>query len=487
MPPNEQRIVSDGDGRQSQAGCRWTQIHHLVLIDARSKPAQPLVLFVSRKNGILKLPVVRLENESFFYSTERLVREVESRLGVRIAFLRCLSSINSTPYGTCENVVVGELLTETCLGREALTAANLNQMLARLPPNSPSGYTLKLVQKWLAGDSERRVPWSRLGWFSKTSVWLADRLRSLGLGEVAAIKQIRAWERSCVLSAETVSGRIFLKCVPEMFRHEPALTQWLCKHEPESAPTVLDWGCLPVVGHYLLMRDYGGQQLATIRDIKQWEHAIEDFALLQRRLDTRADSLGALGVPLRSICDLSPRAERMLADRSALQACRDGLTDAEVSELDKLLPTLRRAASAILSGSLAPSLDHGDLWSEQIIVRPSPESTAALFTDWSDCAISHPFMGLAFFCDDAAEVLLHEPAAYDRLRDCYLENWSDTMPRAELRKQFASAELLGPLQNALLYYEHILPSMEMAWEMEHMFMFHLRLVLKVAKRSASAA
>jgi len=462
------------------------QLHHLVLIDIHSNSQEPTVLFVSRKDGVSELPVVQLENEAFSYSGEKLVHEVQSKFGIKIALLRCLSSVYSARYGSYENIVVGELLSDDGHVGGALFTAGLNQMLANLPLDNPALSSLNLAKQWLAGDSNRRVPWSRPGWFRNASAWLAEKLRSLGFGEMATITQIRAWERSCVLCAENDSDRFFLKCVPEIFRHEPALTLWLSQHESGSVPIVLDCGHKSVMGHYLLMRDYRGEQLTTIADIKQWESAIEDYASLQRRLGACTDALGSLGVPFRSVRDLPVRADRMFSDRRTMQNCLDGLNDAEATELDKLLPTLRRATSIILAKSLGPSLDHGDLWSGQIIVGPAPLFNSTLFTDWSDCAVSHPFMGITFFCDDADETLLRESSAYDTLRHCYLDRWSGMMPSVDLRAQFDSAELLGPLQNALLYYECILPSMELAWEMEPMFMFHLRLLIKVAKRSALA-
>ena len=481
MPSNDRQTTGVSESMEPCTGSN--QVHHIVLVDFCSKPT-PDVLFLGRERGDVELPVIRLEDEYFFYSAERLVREIFARYGVQVAYLRCLSSVSSVQPSTCDNVVVAEVLSDSGLIGGALKRGRLPDLIDAASSNSPSRLALQKVQNWLTRDTVHRVPWSRPGWFGRTSHWVTERLRVLGFGRVSMVKQIRAWERSCVLSAETDAGRIFLKCVPEMFRQEPKLTHWLSQNETGCIPVVLDGGYLPTVGHYLLMRDYGGEQLTSIREIDTWKSAISDYASLQRRLTNSSDVLSKLGVPVRSVHDLASRAERLFSDRPAFRNCVGGLTEAEASELDKLVPVLRDAVSCALAVEFPPTLDHGDMWSGQIIVRES--SPTALFTDWSDCALSHPFMGLAFFCDDAELMLGHESGAYEVLRDCYLDQWSGALPNEVLREQFDSAELLGPMQNALVYYERLLPSMEMAWEMEHMFVFHLRLLLRIAKRRAQA-
>ncbi len=66
------------------------------------------------------------------------------------------------------------------------------------------------------------------------------------------------------------------------------------------------------------------------------------------------------------------------------------------------------------------------------------------------------------------------PAAKDRLVQAYLSEWG----AAGSVELYRAGEIIAPLYAALRYQHDILPRMEIAWEMENMLNYNLRLMLK---------
>ncbi|MGB9578621.1 MAG: hypothetical protein ACPL3S_05055, partial [Halothiobacillaceae bacterium] len=103
-----------------------------------------------------------------------------------------------------------------------------------------------------------------------------------------------------------------------------------------------------------------------------------------------------------------------------------------------------------------------------------------VFIDWSDASISHPFFSMAFFSDDdeMRPYLGDIPDIALQMRDAYLEPWTVYEPYDILTQAWSIACSLAPLSTALLYHDHILPGMEVQWELENMVPYFLRSVLR---------
>ncbi|MBK9751442.1 MAG: phosphotransferase [Chloroflexi bacterium] len=123
------------------------------------------------------------------------------------------------------------------------------------------------------------------------------------------------------------------------------------------------------------------------------------------------------------------------------------------------------------------TLTHGDFWAGQIV---QTEDDRLLFTDWSDAACAHPFFDVAFFLAEISADLPDVPGAKDRLVQAYLSEWGELGST----EAYAAAEIIAPLYTALRYHHDILPRMEIAWEMENMLNYNLRLMLKACAEQA---
>ena len=100
----------------------------------------------------------------------------------------------------------------------------------------------------------------------------------------------------------------------------------------------------------------------------------------------------------------------------------------------------------------APSLDHNDLHTWNVFMDSGAGS--ARFYDWGDCVVAHPFasmlVALGFVQLHVLEVGVDDPRVV-RLRDAYLEAFSDLAPRAELVEALELACRVGKAARALTW------------------------------------
>jgi hypothetical protein len=140
-------------------------------------------------------------------------------------------------------------------------------------------------------------------------------------------------------------------------------------------------------------------------------------------------------------------------------------------------PRLHTACEALGGYNIPLSLEHGDLWTGQIIIRPEG---GYIYTDWSDSAITCPLFSLPYFLAEVDNELPGIANARDHLRDAYLREWTAFEPMVRLLEAYESVKLLSPLYTTLQYAYDLLPCMEQRWEMENMIGYNLRLLLREA-------
>jgi hypothetical protein len=259
-----------------------------------------------------------------------------------------------------------------------------------------------------------------------------------------------------------------------MFGCEPALAAWLYARYPGSFPVVLD----SHPGEDCVMAAYEGQSLMEQPDLALWQRALAKYAGLQVDLIAHGDELRALDLPERGPDWMDAHTDELLADDAALKSGISPLTDEEIHHLRSLAPRLHAACGALAAYNIPFSLEHGDLWTGQIVAQ---SAGSFLFTDWSDCAITHPFFSLPFFLAEVEKELPAEPDARRKLREAYLSAWAAFESPARLLEAESYAQFLSPWYTTLRYYLDILPYMEIRWEMENMLAYNLRLLLRTVR------
>ncbi len=253
----------------------------------------------------------------------------------------------------------------------------------------------------------QRAAWLRPGWYDEVVAWIDDVLRSSGRPAADEVVPIRQWGISTVLRADTPAGRVWFKAAFPGFRQEAAITEWLHRVSPGSVPPVLaadrDRG-------WLLLDDLGDRTEAA--DEPATRAAIDELVTVQRLTVDRLDELRDLGAPDRRLGRLVGDLVEALDTTVAREILGDPHPPSMVEALTE--------AIAHVDGVLPDVLVHGDFHPGNI----APRVRGATVFDWSDAAISSPFVDIPTWTwwypddDDRVELVWScFEAAWDREHD----------------------------------------------------------------------
>jgi hypothetical protein len=304
-------------------------------------------------------------------------------------------------------------------------------------------------------------PWSDPGWLAEMTAWIDGSLAAIGTRRRGPVREVRAWERSAVVTFETDRGRMWGKAVPEVFAHEIAVTSLLADIDPGVVPPVV---AADVALGRLITVHVEGPSLAAVPDEPAaWSATLSRLAELQRVLALEPAALAVVGVAAAPLADLADAIPRLLADDDLLLVDRPGgLSGSEAAALRDDLPEFVAACRELAASGVPDSLEHGDLSADEVIVG----EMGPVFLDWSDGSITHPFLS-------AASLLGHRPASataasaaadvdVDDLVAAYLGPWLGAglgLDGAAGRRAMAAARLVLPLHVATLYADRILPAL----------------------------
>ncbi|NUR72999.1 MAG: phosphotransferase [Hamadaea sp.] len=192
----------------------------------------------------------------------------------------------------------------------------------------------------------------------------------------------------------------------------------------------------------------GGVTLRAAEDgkfrLEVWEQMLAEYAYLQRSLTPHVDDLLAVGTP-----DLRPQRLPELFDLLLGDPfVRANVTD-QLDALAAVRPAVVRAAEELAASGIAPTLQHDDLHDANVLVREPKHA----FFDWGDASVAYPFGTLLVTLRVAArkaEVEEGDPLLA-RLRDAYLEPWTDTHARADLVRWADAAMTVTKISRAMSY------------------------------------
>jgi hypothetical protein len=191
--------------------------------------------------------------------------------------------------------------------------------------------------------------------------------------------------------------------------------------EPLAVDAARGWSLLPD----------GGPILRSVEGVA-WEPFLAAYAQLQRDLAPRAGEMVALGVP-----DLRLLDGRGLDGWLAALPIPDAVAG--------YLPTLRELGKELAHSPIAPSIQHDDLHDANIFA-------GGQIFDWGDSSVGHPFGTLLV----TLRVARHVGRDADRLRDAYLEPWTDLAPRVQLLREAEVAQQLAKVGRALSWQRAII-------------------------------
>ncbi|SCL61290.1 Phosphotransferase enzyme family protein [Micromonospora citrea] len=290
--------------------------------------------------------------------------------------------------------------------------------------------------------------WTDPYWRDTALGWVGDRLGRHGRRIVGPVEpRVRPW--SLVWRVPTDAGDAWFKANNPGTRHEAALLDALARLAPGRVldPIAVDaergWSLLPDGGRSL--RD----ALAGDRDVlTRWERVLPEYADLQRTVAPRAGELLALGVPDHRPEALPELFEALLDDQeSLLLGAADGLDVEAYGRLRAHRDTFAEQCRRLADSGVAPSVQHDDLHDGNVFVGDDGHR----FFDWGDASVAHPFGTLLVTLNSVAHAL-DLPAGdptLARLRDAYLEPWSDRHDRAALREASRLAVRVTRVSRAL--------------------------------------
>ncbi|WP_433017768.1 phosphotransferase family protein [Kribbella sp. CA-294648] len=118
----------------------------------------------------------------------------------------------------------------------------------------------------------------------------------------------------------------------------------------------------------------------------------------------------------------------------------DRLDPAERARLARRTEQLREAIIELAAIGVPDTLLHGDLRPRNLAVRDG----RALVFDWTDSAVSHPFLDLVTFLEERSQLSMDL-----LLVDVYLAEWEEYASPADLRRALELAMELGALHHMM--------------------------------------
>lgn len=293
----------------------------------------------------------------------------------------------------------------------------------------------------------RAAAWTDSAWVDAILSWARERLASHGRTISGAVEQshVRPW--STVFRIPTNGGVVWCKAAAPGTAHEARLLTAFAAWGVANVVLPLD---VDVGRGWLLLED-GGPTLRQTRpdgtgdaDLSAWEAILAEYAGLQRSVEDRAEELVRLGVPDGRPAVLADTLRGIVqddrwwslvgpADRPSAHAGRERMRG---------LGAWVAATAGELEGfGIAATIQHDDLHGGNIFVG----AAGTRIFDWGDAAVAHPFGTLVTTLNSVAYRLGTEPDGPDliRLRDAYLEAWTDELPRTALDEALELALDLG--------------------------------------------
>ena len=295
----------------------------------------------------------------------------------------------------------------------------------------------------LSAGSPATPPWTMPDWYDEALPWIDEHLTRIG-----RTTQVRSWGLSNVLRVPTADGDVYFKALahsttitparpdalPFLFAHEPRFLRMLSDEHPGAVPAPL---AIDEKRAWMLLPDLGSP-LADEPDIAVWTEALRGHARLQRWYANEPERLLEFGCVDRRLAVLEAELDRLLGPNPAT----DRLEPAERAQLPRRAEQLRAAITELAAIGVPETLLHGDLHPRNVAVRDG----RVLAFDWTDAALSHPFLDLVTFVDERSPI-----SADPRVTDAYLAEWEEYASPAEVRRALALAQELGALHQIMTY------------------------------------
>jgi hypothetical protein len=305
-------------------------------------------------------------------------------------------------------------------------------------------------------DQNQQLPWEQPGWFDQASNWIhaeLERNRRVIAGPIELL-HTRPW--SAFALVPTQQGPVYFKAASPSLRFEAAITQALARWRPDCM--------LPVIAADLergwMLSSHAGVTLRSLMqsvdDLRHWHKVLALYAEVQIELVSRAPELVALGMPDRRLATLPRLFKRLLEDTDNLRVgLPKGLTHEEYRRLRDLRPRFDALCEHLAGYALPETICHEEIHDNNVVFG----SGQYTFADWSDSSVAHPFFTMLVTLRSVAYRLKLDEDGLEvmRLRDIYLEPWTQFGSPGDLRAAFQLAYRLAMVNRSLSYHRILGP------------------------------
>jgi Phosphotransferase enzyme family len=297
--------------------------------------------------------------------------------------------------------------------------------------------------------------WGSAAWREQAVSWLDEQLAGVAIERTGEVEQphLRPW--ATALRAPTTDGTVWLKAAGPGTAFEVGLYELLERVAPEHVltPIAIDvgrgWIVLPDGGRPLgeaLSGDELADALVTV---------LPQYGQLQRDLASHADHLLALGLADMRATVMPRRFAEALQVVGEYVERRGEPADREAyRRVAALGETVAAWSDELAAAPGPPSIDHNDLHPWNVFTDAGDGPGRARFYDWGDSVVAHPFASMLVALGFVQfHVLEAGPgdARLLRLRDAYLEVFSDLAPHGELVDALELACRVGKVARALTW------------------------------------
>jgi hypothetical protein len=307
-------------------------------------------------------------------------------------------------------------------------------VIARLEPAWSRAAVARWARERAEGWSSLRPAWSHPGWLARASTWMVEQMAAHGRPAIGPVQQHQLWSISVILRCPSEDGDLYFKSSTGVFRHEAAVTQALAERMPDLVPEVI---AVESAEGWMLMRDLAAPELGDL-DESLWHQGLASHAGIQRSWLGRTDELVALGLPVRSMADLAAQVEAMAEDAVLLDRASHDLRERFLATAPALVESCLRLDQV----GPRPTLVHGDLHPWNVTLG----ANAVRVFDWTDAAVSHPFVDLATYVFRTSDLPVRR-----RMVDAYVEAWSAEASWTSLRESAALGLVVGALYQVQTY------------------------------------
>jgi Phosphotransferase enzyme family len=367
---------------------------------------------------------------------DEVVRGVSRLVGAPVTLFRANAGAWNADFGVTAMIVeIGPLTREPRGFRWVLVSESDAQTVEPAwARDSMRSWTRERVAGW----SDLRPQWSRPGWLAEAAQWMRTHMTAAGYVDPEAPRIHQLWGISVVLSAASPTGRAFLKCSGDRFRHESRVTQALADRSPGYLPDVL--AIEPDRG-WMLMGDLDAPLLGDQPD-SAWALGLDALAALQQMWLGRSDELLAAGAEPRPLSQLAEWVRGTALDAGLMGRFAPEVHDAWLAAA----PAMADACLTLDRIGPGPSLVHGDFHPWNVAAG---HAGTRIF-DWTDAAVGHPFLDLVTYI-----MRTGDPARRGQLLQRYLGLWSRHLSSHDLQAAGQLALVVGALYQAYNYWELI--------------------------------